>query len=377
MKPLQDIIGQKHNRLLIEQTMGFDENHHTLCLCRCDCGGQTIQKASEVISGHVKQCENCQKTHRKPDLSERVFGWLVAKKYAGKDTRNNRTYECLCFNPKPEPECGPCGRTKNVAATALVHGLIQSCGCLLQEKRNENIKRAQEASKTHGLWGTGVYNSWDAMVKRCYDPDHMAYPKYGGVGVFVCEFLKKSPANVVTMIGQRPEGKTIDRIEGKGNYTCGQCSECITNKWPMNIRWLTHKEQAVNRKSTVWLMIDGVLKTRMQAATELGIPYKKAVYLLKKFEVNMKPVEFKAPDGVVPEGTKAGEEFDLVSTFRVKANGNICLVMLGDTKMPGYSDKDEPKGKASYADEHAAMTASGAGNGNGDAGGGGDTQGAY
>lgn len=51
-----------------------------------------------------------------------------------------------------------------------------------------------------------------------------------------------------------------------------------------------------------------------------------------------KRVEFKAPDGVVPEGTMAGEEFDAVSTYRVKDNGTICLVMLGDTKMPGYDD---------------------------------------
>ncbi len=88
-------------------------------------------------------------------------------------------------------------------------------------------------------------------------------------------------------------------------------------------------------------------------------------------------IEFTAPDGVVPEGTKAGEEFDLVCTLRVKSDGQVCLVQVGDTKMPGYSDKDEPKGKQSYADEHAAMTGAGNGNGgNGDAGGG-DTQGAY
>jgi len=69
----------------------------------------------------------------------------------------------------------------------------------------------------------------------------------------------------------------------------------------------------------------------------------------------MKLVEFTPPDGVVPEGTKSGEEFDLVSTFRVRPNGDICLVQIGDTKMPGYSDKDQPKGKPSYKDEHDAM----------------------
>ncbi len=89
----------------------------------------------------------------------------------------------------------------------------------------------------------------------------------------------------------------------------------------------------------------------------------------------MKRIEFTPPAGVVPEGTKAGEEFDLVSTFRVKPDGDVCLIQMGDEKMPGYSDKDKPAGKPSYADEHAAMTATGGGNGNGDAGG--ETQGAY
>ena len=75
----------------------------------------------------------------------------------------------------------------------------------------------------------------------------------------------------------------------------------------------------------------------------------------------MNRIEFKPPAGVVPEGTKAGEEFDLVSTFRVKSNGDVCLVQIGDTKLPGYSDKDQPKGKPSYADEHEAMMGAGGG----------------
>jgi|KBSSwiStaDraftv2_1062776.scaffolds.fasta_scaffold310264_2 hypothetical protein len=75
----------------------------------------------------------------------------------------------------------------------------------------------------------------------------------------------------------------------------------------------------------------------------------------------MKRVEFKPPAGVVPEGTKAGEEWDAVCTFRVKPNGDVCLVMLGDEKMPGYTEKGGDKGRASYKDEHEAMLGSGGG----------------
>lgn len=59
-------------------------------------------------------------------------------------------------------------------------------------------------------------------------------------------------------------------------------------------------------------------------------------------------IEFKPPQGVVPEDVTAGDTFDLVTTYRVKSNGEICLVQMGDVKMPGY-EKDEYDSKP---DEH-------------------------
>ena len=69
-------------------------------------------------------------------------------------------------------------------------------------------------------------------------------------------------------------------------------------------------------------------------------------------------IEFTPPQGAIPEGVKDGEDFDLVCTFRVKGS-QVCLVMIGDTKMPGYGDKERDKGKPSYADEHKAMMSAG------------------
>ncbi len=59
-----------------------------------------------------------------------------------------------------------------------------------------------------------------------------------------------------------------------------------------------------------------------------------------------KPVEFQPPEGVVPEGTSAGESFDLVCTFSVKDNGSVCLTVMGDSEMPGYD-----KGKVSTKED--------------------------
>jgi len=88
-------------------------------------------------------------------------------------------------------------------------------------------------------------------------------------------------------------------------------------------------------------------------------------------------VEFKAPKGVVPEDVKSGDTFDLVSTYRLKPNGDICLVQIGDTKMPGYVkdeyDNKEQEHREDYGDVmqsmHSAMSSGGGGPGNTDTGG--------
>jgi len=77
----------------------------------------------------------------------------------------------------------------------------------------------------------------------------------------------------------------------------------------------------------------------------------------------MAEVEFKPPKGVVPEDIKKGDTFDLVSTYRLKDNGQICLIQIGDAKMPGYEEdqyeheeKEHREGYGNVMDSmHAAM----------------------
>lgn len=63
---------------------------------------------------------------------------------------------------------------------------------------------------------------------------------------------------------------------------------------------------------------------------------------------------FKPPQGVVPEGTQVGDTFDLVSTFRLEGDGNVCLTVMGETKMTGYDNDKEAK--PVYREEAKAMT---------------------
>lgn len=62
----------------------------------------------------------------------------------------------------------------------------------------------------------------------------------------------------------------------------------------------------------------------------------------------MKRIEFKPPKGfMLPEGKQSGEQFESMATFQIKANGDLCLVAIGDSKMPGYEEKQE----SSHRDE--------------------------
>lgn len=58
----------------------------------------------------------------------------------------------------------------------------------------------------------------------------------------------------------------------------------------------------------------------------------------------------------MPEGMGQGEEFDAVCTFRIKNDGTVCMVQMGDAKMPGYDGKDTDS-KPGYSEYSKQMTA--------------------
>ena len=89
------------------------------------------------------------------------------------------------------------------------------------------------------------------MWKRCRDPENI---HYGARGISVNPRWM-SFENFLADMGERPEGRTLDRINNAGAYG------------PENCRWATPSEQLNNRRTTRFVTYHG----RTQSASEWGV----------------------------------------------------------------------------------------------------------
>lgn len=96
----------------------------------------------------------------------------------------------------------------------------------------------------HPLW-----TRWQGMHARCSNKNHIAYPRYGGKGVRVCDRWKDFGLFVLDM-GAMPNAKsTVERNDSSGDYS------------PDNCRWAYTQEQNRNTERNVWVTVGDVTLT--------------------------------------------------------------------------------------------------------------------
>jgi hypothetical protein len=178
---------------------------------------------------------------RSKNIAGQKFGRLLVIERAGVSKHRMALWKCVC----------DCGKITVVSTGTLTTGQTKSCGCLRIEK-----------TSSHHLSRTLAYRVWGGMMARCYNPKSNRYESYNGRGIGVCHRWHELEAFVEDM-GQPPSGHySIERINNDGDYE------------PSNCKWGTSKEQARNRRSTLWIEYHGETKSLAEWTEELGINYK-------------------------------------------------------------------------------------------------------
>lgn len=152
-----------------------------------------------------------------------------------------------------------CGNKGSFNKRGLLDNKRHSCGCLKIErcKTNTSLKKLDTTRFLKDNNPTPTYASWAAMKSRCTSKSGLSFKYYGSRNITFCAEWE-SFDNFLSDMGERPNNKTLDRINNELGYSKDNC------------RWATPLEQSRNSRNIHIVNINGELLCLKDAIEKYG-----------------------------------------------------------------------------------------------------------
>jgi len=138
-----------------------------------------------------------------------------------------------------------CGRIFKTRHGDVRHLKVKTCGCSHQRVLLERNTKHSDATRKNKHY---LYSVWGGIKKRCYNKKEPGYKNYGWRGIkmyepWINDYLMFKNY-ILSNLGERPEGHSLDRIDNDGNYE------------PGNLRWADRVTQNTNQRPKTFSEID-------------------------------------------------------------------------------------------------------------------------
>jgi hypothetical protein len=321
-KDRQAFIGKRFGRLVV-LSLEYIKNQATFWRCACDCGNECIVARDNLRSGGTQSC-GCLKEEAR-ELRCTTHGMTHTRLHSIwsgiKKRCNNKN--CKAFKNYGGRGIKICDEWSNdflvFYAWSCISGYAdnlsidridndgdycpENCKWVTTEEQNRNTRQCiyvtiEGVIKTISEWAriagvciktfkrrlalglTGkdliapprrsnnirsdkarIKGIWRLIIHRCNDEDNPDYKDYGGRGIYMCTEWLEDFNNFYTWSIAAGYGNdlTLDRIDNEYGYA------------PNNCRWTTKQIQARNRRNSIMVEHNGVIKTTAELARELGI----------------------------------------------------------------------------------------------------------
>lgn len=336
MAPLRDLTGERFDKLTVVERIG-SQCGHALWKCRCDCGNISNAISGHLTRGKTKQCWQCAKRAAKRSDAVRlnpaykhwqsikfrtVGGWAPIDGAHHMCSRWRRSSRDFMDDIGPKPGAGytvdridnnghySCGKCEE----CLTNGWQMNCRWATKDQQSANrsdnhLVTFRGETKPLFVWvrelglnydviksrlyagrspedafttpvaamgrrgprkdtrvNQGLTSCWRTMLDRCGKRNRRPSPGYENVSVDERWLVFE---NFAADMGAKPfPGASLDRIDVRRGYG------------PDNCRWATKKQQARNRRNTIFVTVDGVTRSLGEWAEISGINYQTLRYRL-------------------------------------------------------------------------------------------------